>query len=799
MSNALIVVESPTKARTIKRYVGKEYDVVASVGHIKDLPKSRLGVDVGRDFEPEYEVIDRKTKVIREIKRAAGRAREIYLAPDPDREGEAIAWHIAEEVDAPGKVIHRALFNDLSRETVLRSLSHPTKLDCRKVEAQIARRVLDRLVGYEISPMLWKKVKRGLSAGRVQSVAVRLVCERQREIEAFEPQEYWTITAHLEGQSPPSFEVRLWRAHGTKVHIPDEAAAKEIEREVRAAAFIVRSVEVKPTQRKPPPPFTTSKLQQEAYRRLRFPAKKTMTVAQQLYEGVEVDSEGLVGLITYMRTDSVRVADHALQAVRSHIGTKFGKEYLPRRPNQYRSRKGAQEAHEAIRPTQVDRHPDAIQASVSADQHRLYRLIWERFVASQMKPAEYDRTTVEIEAGPYLFRGVGAVMTFPGFTAVYGREVDGEAGEDEGAFPVLHKGETLKLLELRPRQHFTQPPPPFTEATLVKELEEQGIGRPSTYATILSNIRERGYATVDKGAFRPTELGLLVTDLLVRSFPAILDLHFTAEMEGKLDRIEEGELDRLQVLRTFYESFRKDYEKAEVHMQDLKREGLSTGITCEACGSEMVIKMGRKGPFLSCSAYPKCTFSRPYKRDAQGHVQTAAEEPSGEQCPKCGAAMVVKEGRFGRFLACSRYPECRSTLPLKGETADRPAPEETPVCPKCGAPTVLRRGPYGRFFACQRYPECRGTVPVKMGVKCPRCKEGQLVEKRSKKGKVFYSCSQYPKCRFALWDRPLARTCPNCGASLMVERRRKSGTTIACINKECGYAEAEPQTQEARS
>lgn len=790
MPQALIVVESPTKARTIKRYVGKAFQVVASVGHIKDLPKNQLGVDVGNDFRPEYEVIRGKSKVIREIKKAAKGVREVYLAPDPDREGEAIAWHVAEELEEPDKVIYRALFNDLSKDTVLRSLTNPTELDRRKVEAQIARRVLDRLVGYEISPMLWKKVRKGLSAGRVQSVTVRLVCERQREIEAFQPQEYWSIVARLEASKPPPFEVKLTKAHGSKIHIPNEEQARKIERELRGFPFSVRAIEVKEARRKPPPPFTTSKLQQEGHRRLRFSAKRTMAIAQQLYEGVEVGDEGSVGLITYMRTDSVRVADHALQAVRSYIQAKFGADYLPGRPNVYRSRKGAQEAHEAIRPTHVERQPDKIRGFVSRDQYQLYRLIWERFVASQMKPALYDRTVVELEAGPYLLRGTGAVLTFPGFTAMYGQVVDGEKGEEEAAFPMLQVGEVLSLLALETRQHFTQPPPPFTEATLVKELEEKGIGRPSTYATILSNIQERGYVQVGKGAFRPTELGLLVTDLLVQSFPAILEVRFTAEMEEKLDLIEEGGLERDQVLKAFYRSFRQDYERAERTMVDLRREGLPTGISCDHCGAEMVIKVGKKGPFLSCSAFPQCTFSRPYVRDPEGRVRTSPEELREETCPQCGSPMVVKDGRFGRFLACSRYPACRSTLPFPQESVGGAAPDESPKCPECGSQMVLRSGRYGPFFACSRYPACRGSLSSKVGVACPQkgC-DGQIVEKRSRKGKIFYGCSRYPACRFALWDRPIPRPCPTCGAPFVVERQRKTGRTVGCIRKECGYSE----------
>lgn len=793
MSKSLIIVESPAKAKTIQRYVGKDFKVLASVGHVKDLPKNRLGVHVEEGFRPDYELVRGKAKFIKEIQKAAKEATDIYLASDPDREGEAIAWHIAEEVKGPGKRIHRALFNDLSKETVLKSLANPTLLDERKVQAQMARRILDRLVGYEISPMLWKKVKRGLSAGRVQSVAVRLVCERQKEIDAFVPQEYWSITARLQADEPPEFEAKLVQAHGKKVQIPDGETARNILEELQKCSYKVSSVQTKPSKRKPPAPFTTSKLQQESYRRLKFSAKRTMMVAQQLYEGVELGPEGSVGLITYMRTDSVRVADHALESVRKYISEKFGEEYLPPKPNLYKSGKAAQEAHEAIRPTHVDRHPEEVKPHLSHDQYLLYRLIWERFVASQMKPALYDRTVVDVEAGPYLFRGAGAVMVFPGFTVLYGQVVDGEEAEEEALFPPLQKGQLLQALELSPQQHFTQPPPPFTEATLVKELEEKGIGRPSTYATILSNIQERGYVRVDRGAFRPTELGLLVTDLLVSSFPAILDVSFTAEMEEKLDRIEDGELDRLKVLEEFYGSFKEDYGRAEQEMRDLKREGIPTEMPCENCGAPMVIKVGKKGPFLSCSSYPQCTFSRPYSRDAEGNLKAPQPQDTSQECPSCGAPMVVREGRFGPFLACSGYPKCRTTRPLREETVSKEettSQQDVPPCPKCGSPMLVRNGRFGRFLACTRYPECKGSAPLKLGVMCPSegC-DGHLVERRSRKGKLFYACSNYPKCKFLSWDRPLARACPSCGASFLVERFRKTGHTFNCIREGCGYTE----------
>jgi DNA topoisomerase-1 len=761
MANYLIIVESPTKARTIQKYVGGRFRVLASVGHIKDLPKSRLGVDIEKGFEPQYVIIRGKGKIIQQIKRASKEADEVFLAPDPDREGEAIAWHIAEEVRDSGKPIHRALFNDLSKETVLNSLKNPSPLDQKKVEAQIARRVLDRLVGYKISPILWRKVRRGLSAGRVQSVAVRLVCERQREIDSFKPKEYWTITARLQGSEPPPVEARVVQRGDSKLEVPNEGEALRIKGELEGQTFRVKSIETKEVKRSAPAPFTTSTLQQEAYRRLRFSPKKTMALAQQLYEGVELGEEGPVGLITYMRTDSVRVAPQALESVRSLILKRYGRELLPPRPNVYKSRKGAQEAHEAIRPTDVFRHPEQLEGLLPNDHLQLYRLIWERFVASQMRPAVYDRTVVEVEAGPYLLRASGSVLKFPGFTILYGQEVDGERGEEERAFPRLRQGEVLTLLEVVPRQHFTQPPQPYTEASLVKELEEKGIGRPSTYATILSNIQERGYVRSERGVLRPTELGFLVTDLLKSGFRRIIDVGFTADMEEKLDKIEEGELSRIQVLQSFYDSFKRELEGAERLLADLKREGMPTGISCEQCGSQMVIKVGRKGPFLSCSTYPKCTFSMPYVRDAEGQV--VPRDPQ-------------------RDVEDQSSPE--GGHPVEPEI-------QPPPCPHCGGPMVLRDGRFGRFFGCSRWPDCRGTAHVSLGIGCPveDC-DGQIVERRSRRGRVFFSCNRYPSCRFATWDRPVARECPQCGASFMLERTKKASLPVVYC-RSCGFEEAQ--------
>jgi len=597
MSQSLIVVESPTKVRTIRKYLGKDFDVLATMGHIKDLPEKKLGIDIEKAFEPTYAVVKAKKDTVTKLKKAANKAAVIYLAPDPDREGEAIAWHIAEEVDRKGKKVYRVLFNDLTRQTILNSLEHPEELNPCKYEAQKARRILDRLVGYQLSPLLWDKVKRGLSAGRVQSVAVRLICEREEEIRRFVSEEYWNIIARLEGKHPPAFDARLLRKKGKKIKVRNADEAAEITAFVRTASPVVEALETKETKRNPQPPFTTSKLQQEAFRHLQFSPKKTMTVAQRLYEGIDLGEEGPTGLITYMRTDSVRVADEALRDVRKFIGENYEASYLPDRPRTYKSRKTAQEAHEAIRPASTRYRPQDIRAYLKRDEFRLYQLIWNRFVASQMNPAVLDQTTIDVAAGPYLFRAQGSVMKFPGFTVLYTEGKD--EGEENGTFgaklPAVEVGETLALLDLTSEQKFTQPPFRFTEATLVRELEEKGIGRPSTYAAILSTIQEREYVRLVERRFHPTELGLLVNELLVKNFPRILDVSFTAALEEQLDAIEEGKRSRLDTLNSFYGPFRDELEKARADMRNVKKEELPTDLTCEKCGAPMVIKWGKKG------------------------------------------------------------------------------------------------------------------------------------------------------------------------------------------------------------
>ncbi len=703
MKKSLVIVESPAKARTINRYLGSDFRVMASIGHIKDLPKNRLGVNIDRNFEPHYEIIRGKAKVIKELKKASKDADIIYLGPDPDREGEAIAWHIKEVLNGKrGAIIKRVLFNEITAKGIKEAISHPTDIDRNKVDAQQARRILDRLVGYQVSPLLWEKVRMGLSAGRVQSVAVRLICERERQIESFVPQEYWSITALFDG-----FEAKLVKKSGKKLGISNEQEAQKILQELKGETFRVEEIERKERKRNPSPPFITSRLQQEASRRLSFSAQKTMVIAQQLYEGVELGEEGPTGLITYMRTDSHRIAPEALQSVRGYIEKTYGKDYLPKKPNVYKSKKTAQEAHEAIRPTSMKYSPEYVKPLLSVDQWKLYDLIWKRFVASQMHHAVLDQTRVSIAAGRYTFQAVGTVVKFPGFTVLYEEKTD-EESEEERKLPPLEKDMVLKLLDLVARQHFTQPPARYTEASLIRELEEKGIGRPSTYALILSTIQERGYAIKEKGRLKPTELGFLVTDLLVKSFPDILNARFTAHMEEELDLVEEGKLKWIDVIREFYSRFKEDLVRAKEEMKNIKKEEKPTDIPCKKCDRKMVIKWGKNGKFLACPGYPECKTTMDFTLDESGNIVPVENTEYVEQkCPECGNPMVIKSGRYGRFIACSRYPECKTTMALSTGVA---CPEEG-----CG---------------------------------------GVLVERRSRKGRTFYGCSRYPACRYVTWKLP---------------------------------------------
>lgn len=820
MAKALVIVESPSKAKTINKYLGSDFKVLASVGHIRDLPKKGIGIDFENNFEPTYDVIPGKEKVIRELKAAARDADTIYVATDPDREGEAIGWHIKEELEGRGKskkTVRRVMFNEITKSAIQESFRHPTDIDVHLVEAQQARRLLDRIVGYQVSPLLWDKVRRGLSAGRVQSVAVRLIVEREREILAFTPTEYWTITANLAASLPPHFDARLLRIDEktvksgdfdkdikkSEIHIKDEQQATDLVREIEPQKFKVASVVTKEKKRNPVPPFITSKLQQEASRKLRFAVKKTMQVAQKLYEGIEIGEEGLVGLITYMRTDSTRVADSALAEVRDLIGSQYGANYLPEKPIYYRSKKDAQDAHEAIRPTSAMRTPDSVARFLGKDELALYKLIWQRFVASQMMPAIFDQTTIDISAGErFVFRATGSVVKFNGFLAVYEEGKDEKDEEDEEQtrkLPLVKEGEELKLKKLSPDQHFTEPPPRYTEATLVKVLEEKGIGRPSTYASIMSVIQNREYVERVEGRFRPTDLGMIVNDLLVESFGDLFNVAYTAHMEGELDEVEEGKMRWTEALAEFYEKFTKDLTAAKTNMRDVKRQEIITDEVCENCGSKMAKKFGRYGEFLACTNYPDCKTTRDLPKMHETAKEEETAEAGEETCENCGRAMILKRGRFGQFYACTGYPDCKTTRKIeKGKVAAAPVALEE-ACPQCGQHLVLREGRFGPFTACSNYPKCKYIKQETTGVACPE-DGGELVVKRGKK--TFYGCSNYPKCKFALWDKPLAETCPTCGARFLVEKFKKDGTReLQCRAEGCKYKQpiVDPPTAENES
>jgi DNA topoisomerase-1 len=713
MAKSLVIVESPAKAKTINKFLGRGFTVKASVGHIRDLPKSKLGVDIENNFEPQYETIRGKAKIITELKKASKGVTDIYLAPDPDREGEAIAWHIQEALTTSKKTkdtpkFHRVLFNEITKGAIQHAIENPTVVDTHKVEAQQARRILDRLVGYQVSPILWDKVRRGLSAGRVQSVAVRLICERERLVLAFVPTEYWSLTAEFD-----KFQAKLTKKNDKKIELSNEAETTAVLQAVKGTPFVVSNLVKKERKRNPLPPFITSKLQQEAARKLSFTAKKTMMLAQQLYEGIEVGKEGPVGLITYIRTDSPRVSNEALKAARIFIDKKYGADFLPAKPNQYKGRKKSQDAHEAIRPTYLEHTPESVKSHLSRDQWRLYDLIWMRFIASQMMPAILDQTKAEIKADDYTFQANGSIVKFMGFTAVYEEGTDDaptdSTKDSDKKLPPINEGEELKTKAITPLQHFTQPPPRFTEATLVKELEEKGIGRPSTYASIISTIQDREYVIKDEKRLKPTELGFLITELLVKSFPKILDAEFTAHLEDELDKIEDGTTPWLELMREFYEPFKKDLERAKTEMKSVKGTETETDLKCDKCGGVMVIKWGRRGKFLACSSYPECKNTSDFKTEADGKVVAVKleEETTDEKCPKCEAPMTIKSGRFGRFLACTAYPDCKGTKPY---STGIPCGEE----------------------------DCKGT----------------LIERKTKRGRTFFGCSKYPNCKYATWEQP---------------------------------------------
>ena len=752
MAKSLVIVESPSKARTIKKYLGRDFRVEASSGHLIDLPSSKLGVDIQNDFKPNYTVIKGKTKYLENLKKASRDAEKVYLASDPDREGEAIAWHIANRLDLWDKV-QRVLIHEITEAGIKDSMSKPLEINKDRFESQQARRILDRIVGYQVSPVLWKKVKKGLSAGRVQSVALRFVVEREREIENFKPREYWTLDAlvkknvALNKQDAPvdseAFTASLHMFRGKKAKIENAQQSEEIVSAISGKDFVVGSIEKKERKRRPSPPFITSTLQQDSSKKNRFSVKKTMSVAQGLYEGVELGSEGPVGLITYMRTDSVRASENAVAEARGFISENYGGNYVPKRPNVFKVKKSAQDAHECIRPTFPSRKPEELKPFLTEDQYKLYSLIWKRFIASQMTPAVYDQTRADITAGEAVFRATGNVMKFPGFTAAYEEATEKEENaktdtssrkDEDKRLPELHEKDVLSLLKLDPKQHFTQPPPRYSESSLVKELEEKGIGRPSTYASILSTIQDRGYTERQKGRFVPTALGCSVNDFLMEGFPGIMNEEFTAQMESDLDRVEEGEVHWVDLLRGFYEGFSKSVTRAEEEIEGRKVE-IPTDIECDKCGTSMVIREGRYGQFLSCSGYPDCKNAKNFTRGEDGEIivgkKTDPEICDDIECDKCGAPMVIKEGRYGQFLSCSRYPDCKNPKEFTRENGrivvkhkEAPQIREDVKCEKCGKPMVVRRSRRGQFLGCSGYPKCRSTLNLD--------KDGNIVRKTTK-------------------------------------------------------------------
>jgi len=729
MAKNLLIVESPSKAKTLQKYLGKDFSVKSSVGHIRDLPKKQLGIDIENNFTPTYTTIRGKGKIIKELKNAAANSEVVYLGTDPDREGEAIAWHISKILNGDRKEIYRVLFHEITQSGITSGLQNPQSINANLVDAQQARRILDRLVGYQVSPFLWKTLYRGLSAGRVQSVALRIIVEREREIEAFVPEEYWSLHAHLQGESTEVFVADLHKIDGEDPDIGSEEEMNTLIADLQDRDFIVDTIQKKTVSKNPYPPYTTSLLQQDAAYKLRFSPKRTMALAQRLYEGVNVGGETL-GLITYMRTDSTRLANEALQSAQKVIGEWAGKKYQLAKPRQYTSKKSqVQDAHEAIRPTQFHLPPEKVKGQLPADLFKLYSLIWYRMIGSQMKAAKYDRTTIDVTAGEeYLFRCTGSILKFDGYLKAYSAMPGGyEYDKDQTVPESLEEGEQVAVRELEPKQHFTNPPPHYNESSLVKELDKQGIGRPSTYSQIITTLYDRDYVRRNGRHLLPTDLGYTVNDVLVKYFPNIFNTEFTARMEDELDKIEEGKDAWVSVVKDFYGPFRKSLSAVEHRSKDIKE---------------------------------------------------SLQEETEEVCEKCGSPMVIKWGRNGKFLACSAFPECKNTKPLETQAE----PEQTDeICEKCGGPMVIKSGRYGRFLACGNYPECKSTKPIPVGVKCPE-DGGEIVERRSRKGKVFYGCANYPDCKFAVWDKPIDMKCPECDASFLVEKHTKSkGDFLRCL------------------
>ncbi len=770
MARDLIIVESPTKTKTLKKFLGGDYSIEASVGHIRDLEKKDLGL--GENYEPRYRILPEKQDVVKKLRQAAKKAKTVYLAPDPDREGEAIAWHIAQVLDKEEEDIRRVTFNEITRSAVMRALESPGTIDFRKVEAQQTRRVLDRLMGFKLSPLLWDKVKRGLSAGRVQSVALKMICEREAEIDAFQPVEYWVIGSDLKAAEKPIFHARLHKIDGKKAEVGNGEAAAEIVAALESGSYKVATIEKKESKQNPSPPFITSRLQQEASRRFGFSVKRTMSLAQRLYEGRDIGSRGSVGLITYMRTDSTRVAEEAIAGVRELIVSSYGKDKLPPKPNYYRSKKGAQDAHEAIRPTTFDITPEIADRYLKPEEARLYRLIWDRFVASQMVPARFDVTRADIAVDRYTLRAQGKVMKDPGFLSVYEEVRKAKAAESgtepkrgDTLLPPLAEGDGLALEKVSSEQKFTKPPARFSEATLVRALEDNGIGRPSTYASILSTLSDREYVDRIKRRFHPSALGKVVNRLLQAGFSDIINEGYTARLETELDKIEDGDLDWRGALAEFDTKFTKDLETAGSEMPDVKREGV----------------------------------------------------PVDGECPECGSSLVMRFGRYGGFIGCSTYPDCKYTRDIEvpgddGDDGESTSEEEIPPCDKCGKPMVKRRSRYGTFYGCSGYPDCKNILrtgpaaekPKGTGIQCPECKEGEILEKKSRRGKIFFSCGRYPDCKFALWNKPVEEACPQCDFPLLTHKvTKKKGPHLVCHKKECDYerilADEQPEEAAAKS
>ncbi len=757
MAQKLLIVESPAKARTIGKILGSGFAVKASVGHVRDLPKSSLGVDEAAGFEPQYEILPAKEKIVGDLRRAAAAATEVYLATDPDREGEAICWHIAEVLRDLERPMHRVEFHEITRRAVTDALEHTRAVDMDRVNAQQARRVIDRLMGYRLSPLLWQKVKRGLSAGRVQSVALKMICDREAEIDAFVAEEYWLVDALAAASQPPEFRLRLTRREGRKWR-PGSAVEAEAARAVmEGGPLAIAKVTRKTATQSPKPPFITSHLQQEAARRLRLPVRRTMQIAQRLYEGVDLGARGRIGLITYMRTDSFRVSEESVAAARALIVERWGEAAVPAAPNRYRNRSTAQDAHEAIRPADVGLTPEQAAPHLEPEELRLYRLIWERFVASQMHRATFDVTQVDAAAGEYGLSATGRVLRDPGFLRLWQDGEDGDGGSEATVAlpPGLEDGAALACRSVQLEQKFTQPPPRFTESSLVKALEENGIGRPSTYASILQTLSSRDYVVRDKGSFHPSDLGKVVTRLLTGAFADLIDEAYTARLEGDLDRVAEGAEDWRALVSRFAASFQHDLDSARDTMEQVKGKGLATDELCPECGSPLVMKFGRFGSFLACSAYPTCSYTRDTAAAAGGSEETTADE--APRCPECEAEMVQKRSRFGPFWACSRYPECRGTRRIGGAPAAKPEPT---------------------------------------GVACPRpdC-DGEICARRSRRGRTFYGCSRYPKCDFTMWDPPAAVPCSECGLAVMgLKDTKRRGRELVCPNKECGHRMPAPES-----